>query len=239
MSAPTAFVAGATGYAGREVIAELRRRGVVTAAHVRPGSRELSSWRDRFTALGAEVDTTPWEATAIAATLARTRPDFVFALLGTTRSRAARERLDDPYERVDYGMTEQLRRGAVAAGAGSRFVYLSAIGADERSRNKYLEVRGRLERQLLEGPLPYLIARPAFVSGTDRDESRPAERIAARLTDGVLGALAAIGVRGPRDRYGTLTGGELARALVAIALGDRRGREVADVARLRAAAGLG
>lgn len=238
MTTPTAFVAGATGYTGREVVAELRRRGIETTAHVRPGSAALDTWRARFTALGASVDITTWDRDAIAATLARVRPDYVFALLGTTRHRAAREGLDDPYERVDYGLTAQLRLGAEAAGAGSRFVYLSSLGANERSGTTYLAVRGRMERELREGTLPYLVAQPAFVSGEDREESRPQERIFARLADGLLGGLAMVGIRGPQDHYGTLTGAQLAFAMVELALRERQGRATAQVGALRTAAGL-
>ena len=53
-------VAGATGLTGREVVAQLRQRGVPTVAHVRPDSPRLDEWRARFEALGATVDTTPW-----------------------------------------------------------------------------------------------------------------------------------------------------------------------------------
>ena len=97
-----AFVAGATGYTGREVVAALTRRGVQTIAHVRPGSADLTRWRERFRTLGATVDETPWELAALRATLAGRRPTLVFALLGTTRARAAREGLTDAYERIDY-----------------------------------------------------------------------------------------------------------------------------------------
>ena len=44
------------------------------------------------------------------------------------------------------------------------------------------------------------------------------ERIGAIVTDGLLGALAAVGVSGLRDRFASLTGDTLARALVAAAL---------------------
>ena len=164
-STPLAFVAGATGYTGRAVVAALRAAGVRTVAHVRPGSSGAAAHAQRFAAVGAEVDGTPWEPAAMRATLARLRPDHVFALLGTTRRRAAREGLADPYERIDYGLTRTLLDAATAAGSAPRFTYLSALGASETSGNPYLRVRGRLERELREGPLPWLVAQPAFVTG--------------------------------------------------------------------------
>src|SRR5215208_1501420 len=66
----TAFVAGATGYTGREVVRQLVERGVRAVAHVRPDSPRLAEWRERFAELGAEVDATPWEEPAMRASLA-------------------------------------------------------------------------------------------------------------------------------------------------------------------------
>ena len=232
----TAFVAGATGYTGRHVVAGLRRRGVNVVAHVRPDSTALASWRERLEAFGATVDVTPWEHAPMRATLAALRPDFVFALLGTTRRRAAMEGIDAPYERIDYGLTALLRAAAESAGSAPRFVYLSAIGAREGTGNAYLAVRGRLERELHEGSLPWLIARPAFITGADRDEVRVGERVAAVVTDGLLSVSAMLGLRSLRDRFASLTGRELADGLVALALEDRAGRVEADAHALRAAA---
>jgi uncharacterized protein YbjT (DUF2867 family) len=232
----SAFVAGATGYTGREVVAALRRRGVETIAHVRADSRDRERWTTRFAALGAQVDHTAWTADAMAHMLAARRPSVVFALLGTTRARAGREGVADPYETIDYGLTEMLRAGAVAAGHAPLFVYLSAYGATEQGGNRYLLVRGRMERQLREGPLPFLIAQPLFITGSDRDEGRLAERVGSVLMDGVLGAVAALGGTRWRDRFASMTGATLAEGLVALALADLKQRATADAATLRSAA---
>lgn len=232
----SALVAGATGYTGREVVAALRRRGVETVAHVRADSRDRERWASRFSALGAQVDHTPWTADAMAQMLAARRPSVVFALLGTTSARAGREGIDDPYETIDYGLTEMLRAGAVAAGHAPLLVYLSAYGATEQGGIRYLVVRGRMERQLREGPLPFLIAQPLFVTGSDREEQRAAERFRSAVLDGMLGVVAALGGKRWRDRFSSMTGATLAEGLVALALADLRQRVTADAATLRAAA---
>lgn len=203
---------------------------------MRPGSTALAGWRERFHGLGAEVDETPWDADAIAATLRRLRPDHVFALLGTTRTRAGREGLASPYEAIDYGLTAQLLHGAIAAGSTPGFIYLSAMGADEGARSAYLAVRGRLERELRESELPYLIARPAFVTGNDRDERRPMERAGAVVSDALLAVIARLGGARLQAQFASLTGEQLARGLVALALSEPRGRTEADAATLRRAA---
>lgn len=236
----TAFIAGATGYTGRHVTERLAREGVQTVAHVRSDSAALGSWTARFTAAGASADATAWQADDMARTMARVRPDLVFALLGTTRARAARDAratgVAAGYDEVDYGLSAILLRAVRSAGVRPRFVYLSSIGARESSRNPYLAVRGRFERELKESGLPYLIVQPSFISGSDRDERRTAERVASIVTDAMLRVVAVAGARTLHDRWATLTGDALAAGIVRLALEAPEGRVVADAADVRRAA---
>lgn len=235
----TAFIAGATGYTGRHVAERLARQGVRTIAHVRPDSPALGSWSSRFSAAGAETDATPWVDNEMARTMARLRPEFVFALLGTTRSRAARdERATGTaagYEVIDYGLSAMLLRALQAAGIGPRFVYLSSLGAKATSANPYLAVRGRFEGELQGSGLPYLIVQPSFISGSDRDERRVTERVASVIADALLNVAALAGGGRLRDRWATLTGDALAAGMVRLALDAPDGRAVADAADIRAA----
>lgn len=239
MSAPpTAFVAGSTGYTGRAVVEELRRRGLPTVAHVRPGSSSLEDVRPRFETLGAELDVTPWQPDPMAATLRRVGAGVVFSLLGTTRKRARTEGMDaeEGYRRVDYGLTALLIDAAVASGHRPRFVYLSAIGVDPDAPdagNAYIRARARAEGKLRDSGLPYTVARPSFVTGPDREESRPLERLGATAADAVLSAVALLGARGVRDRYASMDAATLARALVTAGLDPACAGRVLDAAALR------
>jgi uncharacterized protein YbjT (DUF2867 family) len=220
MRMTTAFVAGATGYTGREVVRALRSQGIRTLAHVRPDSPHGASFGARFFALGAEPDSTPWRPEAMAATLARARPDLVFALLGTTRRRmrrAAAAGAEESYQTVDYGLTRMLLDAAVACGTRPRFVYLSSMGVSPRSQIPYVKVRARLEEELRRSGIPFTIVRPSFITGPDRDEDRPLERVGAALVNGVVGILARAGYHGA-DRWRSRTAAELAGALVRLAL---------------------
>lgn len=211
---PTAFVAGATGYTGRALVAELAARGVRTVAHVRPDSARLGEWRQSFGRDGAEVDTTPWQPDAMAATLQRVRPAFVFALLGTTRRRAraaARHGRDDSYRTVDYGLTSLLLAAMLRGAPDAHFVYLSAAGAGPRARGDYLQVRWRMEEELRASGAAHTILRPAFITGPDRDEGRPAERAAAAAVDAGLAVIGLLGGRAFRERYRSRTARALAR----------------------------
>ncbi|WP_428261924.1 NAD(P)H-binding protein [Haliangium sp.] len=216
-----AFVAGATGYTGREVVAALVERGVRAVAHVRPDSPRLEAWRDRLGGLGAEVDITPWTPADMQARLGALVPSHVFALLGTTRKRgrmAAREGREESYESVDYGLAKLLMDAAVATGAGPRFVYLSSAGVSARASGAYMQARWRAEEALRGCGLPYLIARPSFITGSDRDEDRPGERVGAAVSDGLLAVAGLLGARRLRARYRSTSNQVLARALVARAL---------------------
>lgn len=245
MSAPAgaglrgAFVAGATGYVGQAVVRRLAAAGLAPVAHVRPDSARLAEWRGRFEAWGAEVDVTAWDAAAMTATLARLRPPAVFALLGTTRRRG--QGTGDTYESVDYALTALLLRAARDAGPPwPRFVYLSALGANAGSGNAYLAVRGRLEAELAAGPVPWTVARPSFITGPDRAESRPAERAAAAAVDVLAMPLRSLGRAVPAaarlaDRYRSTSGDELAAALVRLAGDPAAARRVLEGDALRAA----
>lgn len=236
-----AFVAGATGYTGREVVRELRARGIETHAHVRPDSSQLERFRHEFETQGALLDATPWEAGAMRETFLRVKPTLVFALLGTTRARAKRASKagKDPqresYEAVDYGLTEITLRASISAGTNPRFVYLSSLGVSDTSTAPYLEVRARIERELRQGTLPYTIARPSFITGADREESRVTEKVTAAVADSILSVVGLLGGRQTKERYSAIDATTLAKALVAVALDPDAKNQTLETEKLRAA----
>lgn len=234
-----AFVAGATGLTGRFVVERLRARGILTAAHVRADSPRLAEWRTRFEALGAEVDTTAWDASAMKATFVSRRPTLVFGLLGTTRARAARTAKagGDPekesYDAVDVALTQHLMAGSLVIEPRPRFVYLSSIGAGPGARGAYLEARTRVEQELEKSGLPYTIARPSFIVG-DRDDARRAEIFGAPIANALLGAIGMLGARRTADRYRSIQGADLARALVTAALDPASKNQILEAGALQA-----
>ena len=219
-----AFVAGATGFTGREVVRLLVEQSIGTVAHVRPDSPRLEEWTKRFSAMGALVDATPWEEQAMTEALSRLKPACVFALLGTTRARAGiaaragRDPATQSYEAVDYGLTALLIRAAKASGTAPRFVYLSATGTQAASRSAYYSARWKAEEFLRSSGLPFTIARPSFIAGPGRDEPRPLERAGAAIADGALSAVAFLGAWKIKERYASMTNTALAEALVRVAL---------------------
>lgn len=222
----SAFVLGATGFVGREVVRQLCVRGTQTYAHVRSGSKA----RDKVEGLGAEIDTTNWSTDALAARWKAVKPAQIYICIGTTRGRAKTDGVDgDIYEKIDFGLTAMTVEAAQQSGAKPRLVYLSSLGADATARSAYLKARGRAEDAITHSGLSYGIARPAIITG-DRDESRAGERVGAVVGDGVL-AVVGLFSRKVKQKYASTTPDVLAAAL--IRLGSLDENVVADGDQLR------
>ncbi len=228
----TAFVLGATGFVGREVVRQLCVRGAKAIAHVRPDSKQLADWQTRFSEMGATVDTTAWDAAALAATFRAARPAQIYICIGTTRSKAKLDAIEgNIYEKVDYGLTALTVEAARASELQPRLVYLSSVGADRDARSAYLAWRGKAEDAVRDSGLPWVIARPSIITG-ERDESRAGEKVAGVVGDGVLAVVGLLGGRKVRDRYRSTTPDVLASAL--IRLGEApEANKLADGAELR------
>ena len=226
----TAFIAGATGYTGQAVARALVASGHHAVAHVRPDSARLAHWEAHFRELGATVDTTPWALAPMTETLRAREASVVFALLGTTRKRARGDRVGDQaasYETVDYGLSALLCDAAEAAGTEPQFVYLSAMGVGEaRPAGAYMQARWKMEQKLRAGPLPWVVVRPSFITGADREESRPGERMGAAVANALLTVAGGLGARRLRDRYRSQTADELGQTLVRAALDPLLARTV-------------
>lgn len=231
----TAFVLGATGLVGREVVRLLCAQGAKPIAHVRPDSKQLADWQHRFDALGAAVDTTPWDAAALAGRFRAAQPAQIYILIGTTRSRARTDGVaGNIYEAIDLGLTKLTVDAAVASGLRPRIIYLSSVGADPAARSAYLAARGRAEQAVIaagSAGLPWVIARPSIITG-ERDDPRAGERGAAVIGDGLLALAGALGGKRLRDKYRSTTAEILASALVRIADAPEHDR-IVDGAGLR------
>jgi uncharacterized protein YbjT (DUF2867 family) len=150
--------------------------------------------------------------------------DDVFCCLGTTIKTAGSQ---EAFQRVDYEYPLALGRWAVRNGA-SRFLLVSAMGANASSSVFYNRVKGEVEKALERLQLPSLhILRPSLLLG-HRHESRPGERIGAVL----MAALRPVMI-GSLRAYRAITAADVARALVEIALTSRTGVHAYDSAQVQ------
>jgi uncharacterized protein YbjT (DUF2867 family) len=166
-----ALVLGATGLVGREIlhlladdetITEVRAlvRRPLPAEDKRPGVQECIVDFDRLQAR-------PEWFTA----------DLVFSALGTTIGKAGSQ---EAFRRVDLEYPLAVAKAARAAGA-RHFLFVSALGADARSRFFYNRIKGELEEAILTLGYPSVtIARPSLLLG-ERNEHRFGEELAKRF----------------------------------------------------------
>ena len=103
--------------------------------------------------------------------------DDFYCCLGTTiRQAGSRE----AFREVDVVYPVTIARMALAAGA-TRCFFVSAMGADPKSRVFYNQMKGELEEELMRLELRTVYAfRPSLLAG-DRTEFRAAERVALAL----------------------------------------------------------
>lgn len=209
------FVVGATGFTGREVVRLACEQGDQVVAHVRPDSPKLTYWKNLFESYGAIIDTTPWNLEDFTKTLALIKPDQVFALLGTTKARAKKDN-SATYEAVDYGMTKIVVEALKAVHLAPLFVYLSSTGTSAYAQGAYLKARYKTEEMIRKSQLPYLLVRPALITG-NRDENRPMEKIGAMVFDTLLAGVGALGGKKLQKKYQSTNNTKLATALLNLA----------------------
>ncbi|HYH99988.1 NAD(P)H-binding protein [Hyalangium sp.] len=175
METRTALVAGASGLVGSLLLDELLESPLyreVCSLGRRPLPKQHPKLSQRT------VDFAQLESEALPSV------DDVFCCLGTTLKKAGSQ---EAFRAVDHGAVLALGRAARRAGA-RRFLLVSALGADPRSRIFYNRVKGEAEEDLKSlGFESLVLLRPSLLLG-ERAESRPGERAAIAVTK-VLGPL--------------------------------------------------
>ena len=217
------FIAGATGYTGRAVVRQLCAANISVVAHIRADSPKGDLWRTTFKDQGATVVQTSWEEQSIAQALSQHSPTHVFSLLGTTKHKnksEAQRGKEASYELIDRDLSLLLLKCSEALETKPLFLFLSSMGVVDNTQNRYLRARADVERAIKLSELSWLIAQPAFISGSDRKEFRPLERFGALVGDGVLNGLSFLGGTALRNKYASLTSDQLAAGLISWALQD-------------------
>jgi uncharacterized protein YbjT (DUF2867 family) len=217
MKPRTAALAGATGLVGGRLLERLLADPAyerVTALVRRPLGRSHPRLLERvvdFEALPAG------DALSV---------DDVFCALGTTIKKAGSQ---EAFARVDRTAIVELARVGCESGV-RRFLMVSSLGADPRSRIFYNRIKGEAEEAVRALPLPgVFIFRPSVLEG-ERPEARLGEAI------GRLGARLASYAPG-LGRLRPVSGEVVAAAMIAVAKQDLSGVHVFESETIRALAG--
>lgn len=175
MDTRTALVAGASGLVGGFLL-----DGLLEAPHYRQvislGRRALPKEHPKLVQLTVDFARLEEESLPSA--------EEAFCCLGTTIKKAGGQQA---FRAVDHDAVLAFASAAKKAGV-QRFLVVTALGADARSRVFYNRVKGEAEQALQSlGFESLVILRPSLLLG-ERAESRPGER-AAIVASRVLGPL--------------------------------------------------
>lgn len=209
MTARRVLLAGATGLVGGELLRQLLadprtlKLTVLSRSRIEPPAGTANG---RFECQVADFGAIDALTPALA--------DDAYCALGTTLAAAGSQR---DFARVDLEFVVGFARYARRAGC-TRFMLVSALGADPDSAVFYNRTKGEAERAIADlGFETVHLARPSLLLGPRR-ESRPAESLGK-----ALGRLLAPFLRGGLRRYRPVEAREVAATLIAAAHRDRRG----------------
>lgn len=103
--------------------------------------------------------------------------DVVFCCIGTTRAKTPDKQL---YRAIDYGIPSEAAKLAKQNGI-SRFIVISSLGANAKSKIFYSRLKGEMERDVLAQEIPQtFILRPSLITGK-RNEKRTGENISTHV----------------------------------------------------------
>jgi uncharacterized protein YbjT (DUF2867 family) len=190
-------LAGSTGLIGSLLLEKMVRDRRITKIKAL-SRRPLSVSSDKVENILLELDRLPHEAQ-------RLRADVFVCCLGTTIKTAGSE---EAFRKVDYEYVLEFARAAQACNA-KKFLVVSALGANPDSRVFYNRVKGEMEQDLQSLNLFALdIFQPSLLLGA-RNESRPGEAWAQRLSPLFTKALI-----GPLKKYRPIQAEDVAQALL-------------------------
>ena len=143
--------------------------------------------------------------------------DDAYCCLGTTRRAAGS---DNAFRKVDFDYVLAYARAAQRAGA-VRFLLVSSMGANARSRFLYTRVKGEVEAAVSALGFPVVgIARPSFLIGR-RAKARSGEKAAVVLSHAVTPFMV-----GPLRRFRPIEARTVAAGLIHLAFSAREGVSV-------------
>ena len=171
MSTKTATIIGATGLIGGELLNLILNDDYFEAVRVlvrRPFNRNNPKLEKKL------VDFNDNDSLLVALD----NSDIVFCAVGTTQKKVKGDK--EAYRKIDYDIPVHAARFCKMTGCKT-FVFVSSVGANSKSNNFYLKLKGEVEDAVKEVGLESVhIMRPSMLLG-NREEFRFGEKIGSPL----------------------------------------------------------
>lgn len=138
--------------------------------------------------------------------------DMVFCAIGTTQKKVKADK--DAYRKIDYDITVNAAKFCKMNGCKT-FVFVSSVGANSKSNNFYLKLKGEVEDAVKAVALKSVhIMRPSVLLG-DRKEFRMGEII----SKGIMSTFSFL----IPSKYKPVQGKDVAKAMMAAAIKSAEG----------------
>jgi uncharacterized protein YbjT (DUF2867 family) len=213
MPLKTATVIGATGLIGGHLVEQLEQDSQYSTIKVIVRKPVQFAQRKVVVKLVNFADPESFK-------LALEGSDVVFCSVGTTQKKVGGDK--DAYRKVDYDIPVNAARFCAETGC-QKFLLVSSVGADSRSNNFYLKLKGEVEDAVQQVPLKSIfIFRPSLLLG-ERKESRPGEKIGQLVMP-----LFSIFLVGKLHKYKPVQAKDVAAAMISAAKKEKPGRYILE-----------
>jgi uncharacterized protein YbjT (DUF2867 family) len=201
----TATIAGATGLIGSYLLEELLNDDYFDTVRVLT-RRPLDISHPKLEKKLVDFE----NADSLLVALANT--DVLFCAVGTTQKKVKGDKI--AYRKVDYDIPVNLARYCKIVGC-EKFILVSSVGANSKSNNFYLRLKGETEDAVKAIGFQSLhIMQPSMLLG-NRKEERPGERIGQVVMKAVSFLLPA--------KYKPVQGRDVAKAMLKAAKASKKG----------------
>jgi uncharacterized protein YbjT (DUF2867 family) len=171
MSGQTAVVIGATGLIGEQLVKSLLNDGSYSSIRLLV-RRPLPDADPRLEIVVVDFQNKIELKNKLG------KGDTIFCSIGTTNQKVKGDKV--AYRKIDYDIPVNVGKAGIENGFKT-YVIVSSVGANERSRNFYLQLKGSVESAIRKlGYKSVHIFRPSFLLGR-RKEKRIGEKIMGNI----------------------------------------------------------
>jgi uncharacterized protein YbjT (DUF2867 family) len=144
--------------------------------------------------------------------------NVLFCAIGTTQKKVKGDQLQ--YRKVDFDIPVNAARACLETG-GTNFLLVSSVGADSKSKNFYLRLKGEVEEAVQKFPIESIsVFRPSMLLG-NRKEFRLGERIGQAGMKLIAPLLA-----GKWKKYKAIEAGDVAAAMIEASKENKEGSTI-------------
>ncbi len=154
--------------------------------------------------------------------VALSNSNVIFCSIGTTQKKVKGDKA--AYRKIDYDIAVNAARFSKMVGCET-FVLVSSVGANRKSNNFYLQLKGEIEEAVQTVGLNSVhIMRPSVLKG-NRNESRVGESISKKIMSTLSFLIP--------SKYKPIHGRDVAKAMIAVAKSQTNGFTIHEYAAMK------